>query len=710
LDVNFYSNSSGSWVQYGTSFFNQVSGTNVSQEFTNATSYNTRYWWSCNVTDGTDWNNETYHFNVREEYLVTSSGIFEYLNKPCAIYYNNTYNRTYIAFTDGRGYIKVKYYDHDNSTFSQEFIVKDIVDADDHGAPTILINDTGYIFVFYIWDGASDGHHGDVRLNINSNPEDISSWESVIIVDSDSDGYTHTYPTSFQNTSGGMHTLYRSYKTGDMAFWIASSNDDGQTWTNKSLIQWIDTDNWVYSANYQEDDDLDYIHVVATQRVTPELNRNNFYYMYSDDGGETWKNDAGTTITLPADESEMTVVWAETNFLRIHDIYVDSSHYPYIIGCQNIKNDTTPNLGYIYEDAGGWHNETTSIVLGEFYQTGGGSAYTTGACIDRDNPNIIYASAHNSSYSDMEAWVRSSGGVWTLNDNLTVGDSDWKIRPMPVKNRSASMGVVWANGTYTAYDNWACFIYYDVGITAEDWQMIDFSINGTCYNVTSWQEISSDINGTAYNVTSWIMIDSSVNGSAYNITTWTMIDSSINGTCWNDTETWNLIDYSINGTCYNETLVFITITDEYPTDGEGSAPLQPTIYATINSSTGATMNVSWYWGTSSGAENTLIGTDVNFTNSTQVELFFEANTRVTDYYWRACANDGTNYQNETFSFTTEGYPVAPRPTNIGLIGLVVLFGGIGIIIFLMVSKKKNDRGKKMYEEENYYYYEDMEDY
>ena len=170
-------------------------------------------------------------------------------------------------------------------------------------------------------------------------------------------------------------------------------------------------------------------------------------------------------------------------------------------------------------------------------------------------------------------------------------------------------------------------------------------------------------------------------------------------------------DYGCNVTDWftftTESSLVITITSPYPSDEEGSAPLQPTIYATINSTTGLTMNVSWYWGTSSGNENTLIGTDTNFTNSSQTELFFEANTRVTEYFWRACANDGTNYQNESFSFTTEGYPIAPRPFNTGLIGVAILFGGIGITLFLMVGKKKE---KKKYEEENIYYYEEMEDY
>ena len=139
-----------------------------------------------------------------------------------------------------------------------------------------------------------------------------------------------------------------------------------------------------------------------------------------------------------------------------------------------------------------------------------------------------------------------------------------------------------------------------------------------------------------------------------------------------------------------ESLEVITITNPFPSDTSTSAPIQPNVYATINSTTGLTMNVSWYWGTSAGNENTLIGTDTNFTNSTQVELFFEANGRATTYYWRAQADDGTNYQNETFSFTTEPYgggggnmPQYQVPMAIASSALL-----IGLLALLMKRKKR----------------------
>jgi len=62
LTVTFYENTTGSWVLQQTN--SSVSpGTSVQWDnYSNASAYSTKYWWSVNLTDGTDWCNETYHF------------------------------------------------------------------------------------------------------------------------------------------------------------------------------------------------------------------------------------------------------------------------------------------------------------------------------------------------------------------------------------------------------------------------------------------------------------------------------------------------------------------------------------------------------------------------------------------------------------------------------------------------------------------------
>ena len=64
LSATWWSNSTGSWAQFGSNETSFASGTNITQTNINFTEEDTTYWWSVNLTDGTGWNNETYHFTT----------------------------------------------------------------------------------------------------------------------------------------------------------------------------------------------------------------------------------------------------------------------------------------------------------------------------------------------------------------------------------------------------------------------------------------------------------------------------------------------------------------------------------------------------------------------------------------------------------------------------------------------------------------------
>ncbi len=103
------------------------------------------------------------------------------------------------------------------------------------------------------------------------------------------------------------------------------------------------------------------------------------------------------------------------------------------------------------------------------------------------------------------------------------------------------------------------------------------------------------------------------------------------------------------------------------------------------------MNVSWYYG-SQGAENTLLGSDTNFVNSTQFELNWNASDRVTDYYWRIMVDDGTNYYNYTYSFKTEGYSAGGTNTPSYMIPLALSSFAFmfGLLFFIRYRRKRRN--------------------
>ncbi|UCF50211.1 MAG: DUF2341 domain-containing protein, partial [Thermoplasmatales archaeon] len=65
LNATWWSNSSGSWVQFASNETSFANGINITQTNNNFSDYNKTYYWSVNLTDGEGgWNNETYHFTT----------------------------------------------------------------------------------------------------------------------------------------------------------------------------------------------------------------------------------------------------------------------------------------------------------------------------------------------------------------------------------------------------------------------------------------------------------------------------------------------------------------------------------------------------------------------------------------------------------------------------------------------------------------------
>jgi len=67
MNATWWSNSSGSWALFASnsSASGFANNTNITQSNDNFSAELTKYWWSVNLSDGTDWTNNTYHFTVR---------------------------------------------------------------------------------------------------------------------------------------------------------------------------------------------------------------------------------------------------------------------------------------------------------------------------------------------------------------------------------------------------------------------------------------------------------------------------------------------------------------------------------------------------------------------------------------------------------------------------------------------------------------------
>jgi len=69
MTATWRSNSSGSWETFAVNT-SISTGTNITQQNTNFSAATTKYWWSINVTDGTNWVNATYSLTTRASYTA----------------------------------------------------------------------------------------------------------------------------------------------------------------------------------------------------------------------------------------------------------------------------------------------------------------------------------------------------------------------------------------------------------------------------------------------------------------------------------------------------------------------------------------------------------------------------------------------------------------------------------------------------------------
>ena len=375
---------------------------------------------------------------------VSGDGIQEYLTKPCGWHYEGTYNRTYFTYTDGDGSSDwlIRYYDHDTDTFSSETYLGNWGGGeDDHVAPSLVINDTGYIFVFMC------GHSNNyIKLRISSLPEQIAFFESPATIYSG----RASYPKPWIMENGTMAVSWRG-RTDTSCQGIAYSYDNGSTWDSS----WL-TENAAYAQIYQEEEDNDYIHFVYTDPVITGDFRKDLYYMYSDDGGYSWYNSDDDSVTIPASWTDMTKCWDEEQVRQL-DFYSNSSHNAHILANGDLgnANDTIP-LFHIWYNGTGWESEQLPIWQ-DVFRTHVTHDYTNGACFDHDDWRVVYAGYKNGTGNDADVKVifyNETTGEWEHGADVTTGGSNCKVRPMPIRNPSSEIAFTFADGTYTTYTSY----------------------------------------------------------------------------------------------------------------------------------------------------------------------------------------------------------------------------------------------------------------
>jgi len=148
MSAVWYSNSSGDWVSFATN--GSISTTDViRQTNSNFSAYSTEYWWSVNLTDGTLWDNETYHFTTVPP------------NQAPVLSNENPSNNSVAISVDTDLTITIN--DPEGNPFNYSWSCSDgssgSVDSETNGSKTLTLDDDlDTCTVYTWWVNATDGN------------------------------------------------------------------------------------------------------------------------------------------------------------------------------------------------------------------------------------------------------------------------------------------------------------------------------------------------------------------------------------------------------------------------------------------------------------------------------------------------------------------------------------------------------------------------
>ena len=258
-------------------------------------------------------------------------------HRPMAVY-APAVKRSYFVYGNAENAPTISYYDHATGRFAYPVVIGSNPDGDAHRNPTLLIDDEGYLYMFW-------GAHGHPTLvHRSARPYDISAWEQRATIEPD--GGT-SYPQPFMLRAGEIFVSYRKAP----GWRCRRSTDGAQSWSEPTDIAAFGVSSSargaaefsIYGVMVGAEGDYPRRIHFAWSRLgggTPEeienkhlwARRYNVYYACSDDGGRTWQRSDGTPYDLPIDEDQAEKLYdCGEHGVWLNDIQVDAAGRPYIL-------------------------------------------------------------------------------------------------------------------------------------------------------------------------------------------------------------------------------------------------------------------------------------------------------------------------------------------------------------------------------------------
>ncbi len=366
-------------------------------------------------------------------------------HRPMAVFAPEV-RTTFFVFGNADNAPSIGRYDHAEGRFLEPVVLGANPDGDAHRNPTLLVDETGCLTVFY-------GAHGHpTRVLRSSRPFDTSAWTARPEIPQT------TYPQPWQLVSGQLFVSYRGGKISQEPGWrFQTSSDGARSWTTPTdLVTFPGCS--IYAVTVAESGALPRKVHIAWSRLgggseeeirTKHLwaRRYDIYYAASEDWGQTWRRSDGSPYSLPIGEETADRIYdCGTRGVWLKDIQVDPTGRPRIL-----FNDADP---FTYEsqwkvaclNAGGW--AFSDVTKSDHMYDDGGLVI-----LSEDDYRIYApttAAQPGEDGGEIETWQSRDGGAsWRHLQSLTCGSAYSHNNVKVVYNHEQSPGgfrIFWSYG------------------------------------------------------------------------------------------------------------------------------------------------------------------------------------------------------------------------------------------------------------------------
>ncbi len=369
-------------------------------------------------------------------------------HRPMAVY-SPEVNRTFFVYGDAQNRPAVSEFDHAAGRFAKPWALGTNPDDNAHRNPTLLVDEEGFLFVFY-------GYHGSrqpIHVLRSLYPHDISAWTHV----SDLTDGNGSYANPWQLLPGEIIVPHRQ-PTG---WCFKKSRDQGATWSDTVELVSFSTyegTSTVYGLTTAQAGPYPRgIHFVWSRLGggTPEAirtkhlwaRRYNVYYACSYDGGDTWQRSDGTPYTLPITEDTAELVYnSGEHGTWLKDLLIGSGGRPLVLFLDGDADTYRSTWKIARRTEPGW--DIVDLTTSDHMYDGGAFCAL--------NPNDIRLFGPSAPAQpgcdggNIEEWQSTDGGAnWTRLRTLTHGTERSHNHVKTVLHHEKSDGkfrVMWSCG------------------------------------------------------------------------------------------------------------------------------------------------------------------------------------------------------------------------------------------------------------------------